>query len=133
VVSTPGREHANKLDAKPETKKRNKYALNPKNKDGIDSKWQHSGKRMANTQVDDGTGKGTTVRLCVKASRIAANKRGSCITCNAARRTQGRDKCNPQSVCARVHGRLVQHAVQAPVGVVFWVSPFPLNRLPPPL
>jgi hypothetical protein len=52
-----------KMDAKPETKQRNKYALNPKNKDGLDSKWQHSGKIAANTQVGDGTGtgKGNTV------------------------------------------------------------------------
>ena len=30
-----------KMDALPETKKANNYALNPKNKDGYDSKWQH--------------------------------------------------------------------------------------------
>jgi hypothetical protein len=33
-----------KLDAKPETKQRNKYALNLKNEDGLDSKWKHAGK-----------------------------------------------------------------------------------------
>jgi hypothetical protein len=27
------------VDAKPETKQRNKFALNLKNKDGLDSKW----------------------------------------------------------------------------------------------
>ena len=32
---------AGKKDANLETKQRNKYALNPKNKDGFDSKWQH--------------------------------------------------------------------------------------------
>ena len=34
-----------KMDAKPETKKANNYALNPKNKDGYDSKWQQGGKK----------------------------------------------------------------------------------------
>jgi hypothetical protein len=34
-----------KLDAKPETKQLNKYALNLKNKDGLESKWQHAGKK----------------------------------------------------------------------------------------
>jgi hypothetical protein len=58
-----------KLDAKPSTKQRNKYDLNPKNKDGLDSKWQHAG----NTQVDDGTGKGTVLRACVKAGKKSAN------------------------------------------------------------
>jgi hypothetical protein len=98
-----------KLDAKPETKKRNKYDLNLKNKDGLDSKWQHGGKKGANKQVDDGTGNGTTVRACVKAGKKAANKQvgegtdngttvrpcnkqESCITCNMARRKQGCDK-----------------------------------------
>jgi hypothetical protein len=72
-----------KLDAKPETKERNKYALNPKNKDGLDSKWQHSGKIAANTQVDDGTGKGTTVRSCVKAANTPRKvPLANCITCN---------------------------------------------------
>jgi hypothetical protein len=37
-----------KMDAKPETKKRNKYAINLKNEDGYDSKWQHAG-GLANT------------------------------------------------------------------------------------
>ena len=40
-----------KMDAKPETKQRNKYALNPKNKDGLDSKWQHSGKKDAKLET----------------------------------------------------------------------------------
>jgi hypothetical protein len=97
-----------KLDAKPSTKQRNKYDLNPKNEDGLDSKWQHAG----NTQVDDGTGKGTVLRACVKAGKKSANtrvddgsgngtmvrpchKQASCITCNVARRQNGSDKCNP--------------------------------------
>jgi hypothetical protein len=40
-----------KKDAKPETKKRNNYDLNPKNKDGLDSKWQHSGKKDAKLET----------------------------------------------------------------------------------
>jgi hypothetical protein len=32
------------MDAKPETKKANNFALNPKNKDDYDSKWQKCGK-----------------------------------------------------------------------------------------
>jgi hypothetical protein len=84
-----------KLDAKPETKKRNMYDLNLKNKDGIDSKWQHAGNKQvddgsgkettlracgkggvkgANKQVDDGSGKGTTVRMCAKGGGKGANK-----------------------------------------------------------
>jgi hypothetical protein len=37
------------------------------------SKWEHGGKIGANTQVDDGTGKSTTVRACVKAGKIGFN------------------------------------------------------------
>jgi hypothetical protein len=88
-----------KLDAKPETKQRNKHALNLKNKNGLDSKWQHA----ANKQVDDGTGNGTTVRACMKqvddgngncTTERACNKQKSCIACDMARRKQGSDKCN---------------------------------------
>jgi hypothetical protein len=61
-----------KLDAKPSTKQRNKYALNLQNKDGLESMWQHA----SNTQVDDGTGNGTKVRACVKGGR-AINTGGS--------------------------------------------------------
>ena len=66
------------------------------------------GKNSANTLVDDGSGKGTKVRACVKASNTlvddgsgngttvrACNKQESCITCNVARRQKGSDKCNP--------------------------------------
>ena len=104
-----------KMDAKPETKQRNKYALNPKNKDGLDSKWQHAAKHAANTLVDDGSGNGTMVRACVKASNTlvddgsgkgtkvrACHKQASCITCNVARRTRGSDKCNPCAVAVMV-------------------------------
>ena len=79
----------------------------------LDSKRQHSGKtgantqvddgagkettvrscvKTANTQVDDGTGKGTTVRSCVKAANTV---RANCITCNMVPRKQGSDKFNP--------------------------------------
>jgi hypothetical protein len=84
-----------KLDAKPETKQRNKYALNLKNKDGLDSKWQHAGKkggkkggkRQAMIRVDDGSDNGTMVRPC--------HKQASCVTCKVALSKKGSDKCNP--------------------------------------
>jgi hypothetical protein len=53
------------MDAKPETKKANNYALNPKNKDGYDSKWQHS------------------------AGLANAATRTNCITCMMVHRAQG--------------------------------------------
>ena len=59
-----------KLDAKPETKKANNYALNPENKDGFDSKWQ-------------------------KAARVAnAATLTNCITCKMVPRQRRSDKCN---------------------------------------
>ena len=69
------------MDAQPETKERHNYARDPKNKDGLESKWQHTG----NTQVDDGTGNGTTARAC--------NKQESCITCNVARAPSKGNPC----------------------------------------
>jgi hypothetical protein len=74
---------ASSTRSKPETKQRNKYALNPKNKDGLDSRWQHAAK----TLVDDGSGMGTKVRAC--------QKQASCVTCKVARSKKGSDKCNP--------------------------------------
>jgi hypothetical protein len=40
-------------DAKPETKKANNYALNPKNKDGYDSKWQKGGATDAKPETKE--------------------------------------------------------------------------------
>jgi hypothetical protein len=40
---------SDKKDATPETKKANNFALNPKNKDGYDSKWQHAKAAAART------------------------------------------------------------------------------------
>ena len=57
-------------DAKPETKKANNYALNPKNKDGYDTKWEHSA-RLAN-----------------------AGARTNCITCKMVPREHLSEKCN---------------------------------------
>jgi hypothetical protein len=59
-----------KMDAKPETKKANNFALNPKNKDGYDSKWQHS------------------ARLARAATRT------NCITCKMVPRACASDKSN---------------------------------------
>jgi hypothetical protein len=73
-----------KLDAKPETKQRLNYDRDPKNKDGLESKWQHA----ANMLVDDGTGKGTMVKSCVKAANTV---RANCIM--VPRKTKS-DKCN---------------------------------------
>ena len=90
-----------KLDAKPETKKRLKYGLNLKNEDGLDSKWQHAGKKGGNTLVDDGSGKGTKVRACVKAGKTKskrprmAKRMANCITCKMVPRKQFSDKCSP--------------------------------------
>jgi hypothetical protein len=103
---------AGKTDANLETKQRNKYALNPKNKDGYDSKWNHAGKKSTNKLVDDGTGKGTMVRAGVKWANKQAlirvddgsgngtmvrpcHKQASCVTCKVALRQKGSDKCNP--------------------------------------
>jgi hypothetical protein len=58
------------IDAKPETKKANNFALNPKNRDGYDSKWQHS------------------ARLAHAATRT------TCITCKMVPRGRQSDKCN---------------------------------------
>jgi hypothetical protein len=58
-------------------------------------------KKGANKQVDDGTGKGTTVRACVKAANTPREgprhhvALANCITCNMVPRKQGSDKCNP--------------------------------------
>ena len=71
VASAAGKKGGKKggaIDAKPETKKANNYALNPKNKDGYDSKWQHSNK--------------------------TAGPRANCITCKMVPRQGQSDKCN---------------------------------------
>jgi hypothetical protein len=65
-----GGKEGGKIDAKPETKERLNYALNPKNKDGYDSKWQHS------------------ARLKHAATRT------NCITCKMVPRAYASDKCN---------------------------------------
>ena len=57
------------MDALPETKERNNYARDPKNKDGLVSKWQHSNKTAA--------------------------PRTNCITCKLVPRQGHSDKCNP--------------------------------------
>jgi hypothetical protein len=99
-----------KLDAKPSTKQRNKYALNLKNEDGLDSKWEHATNKLvddgsgkgtkvracvkgSNTLVDDGSGKGTKVRACVKAGMTKCAL-ANCITCKMVPRKQHSDKCN---------------------------------------
>jgi hypothetical protein len=51
--------------------------------------------KAANKQVDDDTGKGTTVRSCVKAANMPHVALANCITCNKVPRKQGSDKCNP--------------------------------------
>jgi hypothetical protein len=56
------------MDATPETKRASNYALNPKNEDGYDSKWQHSRKQE----------RGPT----------------NCITCKMVPRKYRSDKCN---------------------------------------
>jgi hypothetical protein len=58
------------MDALPETKERLNYAVNTKNKDGYDSKWQR-GARVAN-----------------------AATRTNCITCKMALREHQSEKCN---------------------------------------
>jgi hypothetical protein len=68
-----GGKKGGKTDAKPETKKANNYALNPKNKDGYDTKWQHSA-RIGN--------------LSYKAPRT------NCITCKMVPRERASDKLN---------------------------------------
>jgi alkaline phosphatase len=73
-IGKGGGKPGGKMDAKPETKQRRNYARDPKNKDGLESKWQHA----ANKQVDDSTGSGTTVRACVK----GANKQVGDVTGN---------------------------------------------------
>jgi hypothetical protein len=88
-------------DANPETKKANKFAPNLKNKDGYDNKWEHAGKKAANKLVDDGTGKGTMVKACVKMAKIKANTvRANCITCNMVPRQGQSDKCNQCQLAA---------------------------------
>jgi hypothetical protein len=61
-----------------------------KKEDGLDSKWQHAGKKggksSAMIRVDDGSGNGTMVRPC--------HKKASCVTCKVALRQNGSDKCN---------------------------------------
>ena len=63
------------MDAKPETKKANNFALNPKNKDGYDTKWQHNA-RLAN------------------AGARRAPTRTNCITCKMVPREHLSEKCN---------------------------------------
>jgi hypothetical protein len=75
------------------------------------------GKIGSNKQVDDGTGKGTTLRACVKGGKKSANmlvddgsgngtmvrpchKQASCVTCKVARSKKGSDKCNPCALVA---------------------------------
>jgi hypothetical protein len=50
------------------------------------------GVKGANKQVDDGTGKGTTVRACVKAANTPLS---NCITCKMVPRRKNSDKCHP--------------------------------------
>jgi hypothetical protein len=68
--SKKGGKKGGATDAKPETKERLNYAVNPKNKDGYDSKWQRS------------------ARLSHAATRT------NCITCKTAPREGQSDKCN---------------------------------------
>jgi hypothetical protein len=67
-----GGKKGGKKDAKPETKKASNYALNPKNKDGHDSKWQHSS----------------------RVSKLSRAPRTNCITCKMVPRAHSSDKCN---------------------------------------
>jgi hypothetical protein len=50
--------------------------------------------KAANTPVDDGSGKGTKVRACVKAGMTKCAM-ANCITCKVVPRKKGSDKCNP--------------------------------------
>jgi hypothetical protein len=64
-----GSKEGGATDAKPETKERLNYTLNPKNKDGFDSKWQHN-------------------------NRTRPSTRANCITCKVVPRQGPTDKCN---------------------------------------
>ena len=78
VASAAGKKGAKKggkTDALPKTKKANNYALNPKNKDGYDSKWQHNARRYAATRTN-------------------------CITCKKVPRAHKSDKCNQCQLAA---------------------------------
>jgi hypothetical protein len=48
-----GGKKGGKMDALPETKKANNYAINPKNKDGFVSKWQGGGKTDAQPETKE--------------------------------------------------------------------------------
>jgi hypothetical protein len=92
------------VDAKPETKERLNYALNPKNKDGYDSKWQKGAKKGGATDAKPETKKANNYALNPKnkdgydskwqhSNRTAA-PRTNCITYNMVPRQGQSDKCN---------------------------------------
>jgi hypothetical protein len=87
-------------DAKPETKKANNYALNPKNRDGYDSKWQKGGatdakpetKERLNYALNPKNKDGYDSRW-QKGARLAhAATRTNCITCKMVPRQGQSDK-----------------------------------------
>jgi hypothetical protein len=81
------------IDAKPETKKANNYALNPKNEDGRDSKWQHSN-RTGKKGGKKGGKIGGKIGNKKKAQRSTIIP--TCVTCKMApRQCRITDKCNP--------------------------------------
>jgi hypothetical protein len=94
------------MPLKPETKKANNYALNPKNEDGYDSKWQQGGKKGGATDAKPETKKRLNYALNPKnkdgydskwqhSARLAlAATRTNCITCKMVPRAHRSDKCN---------------------------------------
>ena len=67
------------MGALPETKKANNYALNPKNEDGYDTKWQHSNRSSYKRR---------------KHTKHIIKTRTNCITCKILPRERASDKCN---------------------------------------
>jgi hypothetical protein len=91
-----------KMDALPETKERNNYARDPKNKDGLVSKWQQGGKIDAKPETKERLNYALNPKnkdgydsKWQRSSRMAmAATRTNCITCKRVPRNHMSDKCN---------------------------------------
>jgi hypothetical protein len=97
-----GGKKGGKMDALPETKERNNYARDPKNKDGLVSKWQQGGmidakpetKERLNYALNPKNKDGYDSKWQHSARLAHAATRTNCITCKMAPRERASDKCN---------------------------------------
>jgi hypothetical protein len=96
-------EQGGKMDALPETKERNNYARDPKNKDGLVSKWQQGGKMDALPETKERNNyalnpkqnkDGYDSKWQHSSGMAMAATRTNCITCKMVPREHASDKCS---------------------------------------